>query len=275
VESALRGERLDRQWTQYSSAPWIRSRRLSFSQVHEISLLRSNFPQDTDTLVKRFGSDVRDRNAPGLVESGLRVWTMDIMGQGRSWPSSDPAPNGSPTYCCVRSQAITPCDCTETKTGFKTELVVSIACTIPYSVDQDSAGASGGYTEKGFEWGFGPQADPAVAAEELTYSCTMWRDQVCLVLTYARPPRRTHAHACKHARARAHVLTYSRTCTNTHARRHAHARTQRTRIRQHGRRTCLQPEKLVRCRTRTQEFSLPLPFSLPVVPPTFPPSHPS
>ena len=36
----------------------------------------------------------------------------------------------------------------------------------------------GGYTEKGFEWGFGPEADPAVAAGELTYSCTMWRDQV-------------------------------------------------------------------------------------------------
>ena len=58
-----------------------------------------------------------------------RVWTMDILGQGKSWPKADPAPGG-------------------------------------------------GYTEKGFEWGFGPDPSAEADASKLNYSCSLWADQV-------------------------------------------------------------------------------------------------
>ena len=35
------------------------------------------------------------RNVPGLVAAGLHVWTVDLLGQGRSWPAADPAPHGA------------------------------------------------------------------------------------------------------------------------------------------------------------------------------------
>jgi hypothetical protein len=40
-----------------------------------------------------------------------------------------------------------------------------------------ACGAGGDSAEKGFEWGFGREADQQTNAKELTYSCTMWRDQ--------------------------------------------------------------------------------------------------
>jgi pimeloyl-ACP methyl ester carboxylesterase len=72
-----------------------------------------------------------DRNVPDLVGSGNRVWTMDVLGQGLSWPTRDPAPDTGPPS-----------------------------------------------TVEGFEWGFGEAACKETNGAQLTYSCTMWRDQV-------------------------------------------------------------------------------------------------
>jgi hypothetical protein len=41
----------------------------------------------------QFGA-VGSRNIPGMTDEGLRVWTMDVLGQGKSWPTVDPAPGG-------------------------------------------------------------------------------------------------------------------------------------------------------------------------------------
>jgi len=70
-----------------------------------------------------------ERNVAQLAEDGHRVWVMDILGQGKSWPTADPAPGG-------------------------------------------------GFSEVGFEWGFGPEANAELNAAELTYSCTLWKQQV-------------------------------------------------------------------------------------------------
>ncbi|KAJ1467609.1 Alpha/Beta hydrolase protein [Baffinella frigidus] len=70
-----------------------------------------------------------DRNVEALVEAGHRVFTMDYMGQGKSWPTADPAPGGSS--------------------------------------DQE-----------GFEWGFGAEANTDIDGASLTYSCTLWTEQV-------------------------------------------------------------------------------------------------
>jgi len=69
-----------------------------------------------------------ERNVAELAQNGKRVWVMDIMGQGSSWPTTDPAPGG-------------------------------------------------GFTEAGFEWGFGASPSTELDAQELTYSCNMWKDQ--------------------------------------------------------------------------------------------------
>jgi pimeloyl-ACP methyl ester carboxylesterase len=70
-----------------------------------------------------------ERNVEVLAASGFRVFTMDILGQGKSWPSSDPAPGG-------------------------------------------------GFHEPGFQWGFGPEADALCDASNLTYSCSLWEEQI-------------------------------------------------------------------------------------------------
>eukprot|EP00286_Rhodomonas_abbreviata_P002289 CAMPEP_0181345378 /NCGR_PEP_ID=MMETSP1101-20121128/32714_1 /TAXON_ID=46948 /ORGANISM="Rhodomonas abbreviata, Strain Caron Lab Isolate" /LENGTH=435 /DNA_ID=CAMNT_0023457323 /DNA_START=87 /DNA_END=1391 /DNA_ORIENTATION=+ len=73
------------------------------------------------------------RNVPHLANEKTRVWVMDILGQGKSWPTQDPAPGG-------------------------------------------------GFSEAGFEWGFGEAANDDVQANELTYSCTMWKEQIIAFL---------------------------------------------------------------------------------------------
>ena len=70
-----------------------------------------------------------ERNVDELAASGHRVFTMDILGQGKSWPTSDPAPGG-------------------------------------------------GFDEPGFQWGFGPEADALCDASNLTYSCSLWEEQI-------------------------------------------------------------------------------------------------
>lgn len=57
-----------------------------------------------------------------------KVWTMDVLGQGKSWPTTDPAPGG-------------------------------------------------GFSEAGFQWGFGSASDADTNAASLDYSCSLWTRQ--------------------------------------------------------------------------------------------------
>jgi pimeloyl-ACP methyl ester carboxylesterase len=57
-----------------------------------------------------------------------KVWTMDVLGQGKSWPTTDPAPGG-------------------------------------------------GFSEAGFQWGFGSASDADTNAASLDYSCSLWTSQ--------------------------------------------------------------------------------------------------
>lgn len=58
-----------------------------------------------------------DRNVPDLVDAGHRVWTMDVLGQGASWPTRDPAPGGPITDTKGFEWGFGPDACADTDAG--------------------------------------------------------------------------------------------------------------------------------------------------------------
>ena len=57
-------------------------------------------------------------------------------------------------------------------------LVAALPHKLQNARSQADPAPGGGYTEGGFQWGFGPNAAPDTDAADLNYSCSLWADQI-------------------------------------------------------------------------------------------------